>query len=30
MDSFARRMELAQIKGRREEGEDMKKWGWLD
>jgi glycosyltransferase involved in cell wall biosynthesis len=29
MDSFARRMELAQIKGRREAVEDMKKWGWL-
>lgn len=30
MDSFARRIELAKIKGRREAIEDMRKWGWLD
>ncbi len=30
MDSFARRMELAQIKARREAVQDMTKWGWLD
>ncbi len=29
MDSFTRRMELAQIKGRRDAVHDMTKWGWL-